>query len=78
MLYIRLISLWQAAIQAGQEHTTQAVGEKLAREIGAHRYYECSAKSGEGVTELFTDVFNWFFSGAPEPPSVCCDRCVLL
>jgi Rho family protein len=30
-----------------------AEGEKVAREIGARRYLECSAKQGTGVREVF-------------------------
>ena len=34
-------------------------GKKLAKEIGAYKFYEASAKSGELVEEIFKDVFEF-------------------
>lgn len=37
----------------GTKPITPEEGEKVAREIGAKRYMECSAKEGTGVREVF-------------------------
>lgn len=37
----------------GVTPVTPAEGEKVAKEIGARRYLECSAKQGTGVKEVF-------------------------
>ncbi|TXT09589.1 uncharacterized protein COLE_03523 [Cutaneotrichosporon oleaginosum] len=37
----------------GVTPVTPAEGEKVAKEIGARRYLECSAKEGRGVKEVF-------------------------
>jgi Rho family protein len=37
----------------GTAPVSPAEGEKVAREIGARRYLECSAKEGRGVREVF-------------------------
>ncbi|BEI80531.1 hypothetical protein CcaverHIS002_0110600 [Cutaneotrichosporon cavernicola] len=37
----------------GVTPVTSAEGEKVAKEIGARRYLECSAKEGQGVKEVF-------------------------
>ncbi|KAJ3413208.1 GTP-binding protein Rho1 [Chytridiales sp. JEL 0842] len=40
--------------KANQKPITPEEGEKIAKEVGAERYMECSARSGEGVEEIFT------------------------
>ena len=37
----------------GTTPITPLEGEKVAKEIGARRYLECSAKEGRGVREVF-------------------------
>jgi Rho family protein len=37
----------------GTTPITSIEGEKVAKEIGARRYLECSAKEGRGVKEVF-------------------------
>lgn len=37
----------------GVTPVTASEGEKVAKEIGARRYLECSAKQGTGVKEVF-------------------------
>jgi Rho family protein len=37
----------------GTKPITPLEGEKVAKEIGAKRYLECSAKEGRGVREVF-------------------------
>lgn len=37
----------------GTSPITALEGEKVAKEIGARRYLECSAKMGRGVREVF-------------------------
>lgn len=37
----------------GQQPIQPAEGEQVAREIGARRYLECSAKTRSGVAEVF-------------------------
>lgn len=37
----------------GTKPVTSLEGEKVAKEIGARRYLECSAKEGWGVREVF-------------------------
>nr|XP_031860366.1 uncharacterized protein CI109_004254 [Kwoniella shandongensis]KAA5527438.1 hypothetical protein CI109_004254 [Kwoniella shandongensis] len=37
----------------GTKPITSIEGEKIAKEIGAKRYLECSAKEGRGVKEVF-------------------------
>ena len=46
-----------AALEAMHEHEVKPVttedAERVAREIGAHAYMECSAKTRDGVREIF-------------------------
>lgn len=37
----------------GQHPVTTQEGEVMARQVGARRYLECSAKEGRGVQEVF-------------------------
>ena len=50
--------------------------EALAKELGAHGYYETSAKENQGVTEVFKKAAEVLFSESaakPKPkPSGCC------
>ncbi|KAJ7656507.1 P-loop containing nucleoside triphosphate hydrolase protein [Mycena polygramma] len=40
----------------GQQPVTAAQGERLAREMGAVRYVECSARTHEGVKSVFDEA----------------------
>ncbi|KAJ7737171.1 protein rho1 [Mycena maculata] len=42
--------------KAGQRPMSTEQGKDVAQRIGAHIYRECSAKSGEGVKEVFRDA----------------------
>ncbi|KAJ7361528.1 small GTPase Cdc42 [Mycena albidolilacea] len=56
---------------------TSEQGERLAREVGAHRYVECSALTRKGLKE----VFDWALYEAAGPPIVCYGprpRCVVV
>ena len=48
--------------QSEKEVISPQEGENMCREMEAVFYGECSAKTGEGVNELFTDIANWFFA----------------
>lgn len=37
----------------GEEFVTVEEGERVAKKIGARMYLECSAKTGEGVKDIF-------------------------
>jgi GTPase SAR1 family protein len=65
--------------EASEEPVSTAEGNKLCRSIGACRYVECSAKTTEGVHEVFQIVARI----ASSPPSTETSRlrnfrCVLL
>jgi hypothetical protein len=40
----------------GQFPVTTAQGERMAQEVGAVRYIECSAKTLHGVKDIFDEV----------------------
>jgi Rho family protein len=46
----------------GQQPVQTAEGEQVAREIGAKRYLECSAKTRFGVQEVFDAALKETFS----------------
>ncbi|ORY51386.1 ras-like GTP-binding protein Rho1-like protein [Rhizoclosmatium globosum] len=46
-------------------------GEAAAEAIGAHRYLECSAGSGEGVERVFECAANASLAPKPDKPSKC-------
>lgn len=57
----------------GNNAVTERMGRQLQRQIKAEFYFECSAKTGEGINALFTETFRWYFSedrrnGRPRPP----------
>ena len=39
-----------------QKPVSKEEGNAVARQIGAYKYMQCSAKLGEGVKELFTEA----------------------
>jgi Rho family protein len=42
----------------GQTPISRTEGETLAHQIGARRYLECSAKTGEGVQDVFDSAIK--------------------
>ncbi|KAJ2540807.1 GTP-binding protein Rho1, partial [Coemansia sp. RSA 1878] len=52
-----------------QAPTTREQALKVASDIGAHMYLECSAKENNGVKEIFTAAIN---STLREPQDSCC------
>ncbi|KAJ7738830.1 P-loop containing nucleoside triphosphate hydrolase protein [Mycena maculata] len=42
--------------KVGQRTLTTEEGRAVAKKVGAHEYLECSAKSGQGVNEVFLEV----------------------
>jgi cell division control protein 42 len=57
-----------------QRPITTEMGEKLARELGAVKYLECSALTQKGLK----DVFDEAIVAALEPPAKVRKRCSLL
>ncbi|KXS19010.1 ras-like GTP-binding protein Rho1 [Gonapodya prolifera JEL478] len=45
-----------------------AEGEAVARRIGADRYLECSARTGEGVTDVFETATRYSLRSSPTAP----------
>lgn len=46
-----------------KEFVTTEEGNKLAKEIGAIGFMECSARTKEGVTEIFSRILDQYFHG---------------
>ncbi len=56
-----------------QNFVTSAEAEIIAREIGAKRYMECSALSGEGVDDIFEAATRTgLLVNSTKPPQGCC------
>jgi len=52
-------------------------GEKLAADLGAEMYVECSALTGEGMKNVFDEALMAALNKEdPVPPKKCC--CILL
>ncbi|XP_049322956.1 ras-related protein Rac1-like [Astyanax mexicanus] len=53
---------------------TKQQGETLAQEIGAIKYFECSALQQVGVREVFVEAVRAFLiaNANPVPPKQCC------
>ncbi|EIW61838.1 CC42_CANAL CELL division control protein 42 [Trametes versicolor FP-101664 SS1] len=61
-------------VRQKQRPITSVQGERLARELGAVKYMECSALTREGLK----NVFDKAIAAALEPPVVCKkDRCII-
>ncbi|KAJ1798785.1 GTP-binding protein Rho1, partial [Coemansia sp. RSA 2399] len=52
--------------KSGQRPVTQEEGADVAQKIRAHKYLECSAKTGEGVREVFEQATRAAIIAAPK------------
>lgn len=43
----------------GEEPITRQQGEEMAQEIGAYRYFECSAKTQDGLSQVFEESVRY-------------------
>ncbi|XP_016300732.1 rho-related GTP-binding protein RhoB-like [Sinocyclocheilus anshuiensis] len=53
-------------------------GRAMAARIGAHDYTECSAKTKEGVREVFETATRASLQRRPRPPAGCLNCCRLM
>lgn len=56
----------------GEEVVTREAAEQVARAIGAKRYMECSALTGEGVDDIFEVATRTSLLVNKEPGQGCC------
>lgn len=62
--------------QKDQKPITTAEGQALAKSLGAAAYCECSAKTQEGLKEVFDKAIGVVLNPTPEPKKK--KKCVLL
>ena len=56
----------------GSEPVTTALGEQMAKTVGAYKYLECSALTQEGLSAVFHEAIRATSNPLPTEEKGCC------